>query len=96
MLDFNSTLNEVLGERKPGEQREVIIRYAKGRENEARVTMGTSGKNAEAEDAFALMYAVGKLLEKVTGLDGTRIGNSLVVGVTKGMMRMVLEDWLHE
>ena len=104
MFDFDSVLEEVVHERettqkekkrkevKPGDQREIIIRYATGREFEARVTMGTAGHEGKAADCFAALNAVGNLLGELCGMDGKKMGRDLVMAATKSMMRHLVEE----
>ena len=74
-----------------GEQREIVIRYAVGRENEARVTLGTHGKNGKIEDSLAMMYALGNIVGEEHDMDGTAIGNEVVKTVSKCMLKGLLE-----
>lgn len=91
MIDFESMLEDIVKEkakeRKPGEQREIVIRYATGRENEARVTEGSTERNAKGEDQIAIMYALGKSIGEASGLDGEKLGKAILVAVTKIMMK---------
>lgn len=104
MFDFDSILEEVVHEKEtaekekkdkdvqPGEQREIVIRYATGREEDARVTMGTTGSDGKATDGFAALHAIGNLLGEMTGMDGKKMGRSLVLAATKSMMRHLVEE----
>lgn len=86
------------GERheKPGEQRELVIRYATGRERDAKVYEGTRGKTGPQEDAYAILYAVGNLLGKELGLDGKALGDGLVRHSLKMMIKKSLEGLFDE
>ena len=79
-----------------GEQREVVIRYAVGREEQAKVYEGTPGKDGAKEDSFALLYAAGRLIGDATGLDGKEIGNDLVKAATKSMVGNVLSTLMKD
>lgn len=79
-----------------GEQREVVIRYAVGREEQAKVYEGTQGKDGAKEDSFALLYAAAKLIGDATGLDGKEIGNDLVKAATKSMVGNVLSTLMKD
>lgn len=80
-----STQKNSLGSRI-GEQREIVVRYAIGREEEAKVYEGTPGKDGPKEDSYAMLYAAGKLIGNATGLDGKEIGDDLVKAATKSMV----------
>lgn len=73
-----------------GEQREIVVRYAVGREEEAKVYEGTPGKDGAKDDSYAMLYAAGKLIGDATGLDGKEIGDDLVKAATKSMVGNVL------
>lgn len=81
---------------KPGEQRELVIRYATGRERDAKVYEGTRGKTGPQEDAYAILYAVGNLLGKELGLDGKALGDGLVRHSLKMMIKKSLEGLFDE
>lgn len=79
-----------------GEQREIVIRYAVGREEEAKVYEGTQGKDGAKEDSYAMLYAAGKLIGEVTGLDGKKIGEDLVKATAKSLVGNVLNTLMKD
>ena len=88
----HSTKKASVGEdSRIGEQREIVVRYAVGREEQAKVYEGTSGKDGAKEDGFALLYAAGRLIGDATGLNGKEIGDDLVKAATKSMIGNVLD-----
>lgn len=97
MLDFESLLEDAIG-RKPKKEgaaerkgeRNITIRYKEDEPNKP--IIGGVNKENYAEQALVLMYAAGKVLGYATGLDGEKLGDILVRGVTKGMLNLVMED----
>ena len=76
MDKFEKLLNELLEcndktcnekeEPHKGDQHEIVVRYAVGREHEAKAYLGTDPKT----DSYVLLHAAGKLLGEATGLNG--------------------------
>ena len=75
-----------------GEQREIVIRYAIGREAEARVTEGSKGKSGMNEDSLAMMWALGKIIGESTGLDGKEVGEEIVAAVVRMLTKKMVEE----
>ena len=71
---------------KPGEQREIVIRYAVGREEQAKVYEGTPGEDGKKEDSYAMAYALGNLLGDVTGMDGKDIATDILKSILKSLV----------
>lgn len=92
---FGMLLNELVEEKKKknslgdriGEQREIIVRYAVGREHEAKVYQGTPGDNGKKVDSYALLYAAAKLIASVTDCDAKEIGDYLTESVLKYLLK---------
>lgn len=95
MEDFEKLLSELLNDGKKkeapsykeGEQHEVVVRYAIGREDQAKAYLGKDPKT----DCYALLHAAGKLLGEEIGQDGAEIGNFLVKAVIKYMAKCAIE-----
>ena len=68
-----------------------MIRYAVGRENEARVYEGTEGHNGQTEDSLAIMHALGKLIGDLTGLNGEDITAAIIQAASKKMVAGMIE-----
>ena len=79
-----------------GEQREIVVRYAVGREEDAKVYEGTQGKDGAKEDSYAMLYAAGKLIGEATGLDGKEIGEDLVKATAKSLIGNVLNTLMKD
>lgn len=79
-----------------GEQREVVVRYTVGRENEAKVYEGTPGENGKKEDSYALLYATGKLIGDITGLNGKELGDELIKATMKAMVGGALNEIINK
>ena len=71
---------------KPGEQREIVIRYAVGREEQAKVYEGTPGEDGKKEDSYAMAYALGNLLGDVTGMEGKDIATDILKSILKSLV----------
>lgn len=79
-----------------GEQREIVVRYAVGRENEAKVYEGTLGENGKKEDSYALLYATGNLIGDITGIEGKELGAELTKAAMKAMVGGTLKGLMKE
>jgi len=79
-----------------GEQREIVIRYTVGREEQAKVYEGTPGDNGKKEDSYAMAFALGKLVGDMTGLDGAEISLDILKTMLKslvgGALAMIFDD----
>ena len=69
-----------------GEQREIVIRYAVDREEQAKVYEGTPGEDGKKEDSYAMAYALGNLLGDVTGMDGKDIATDILKSILKSLV----------
>lgn len=69
-----------------GEQREIVIRYAVGREEQAKVYMATPGEDGWKEDSYAMAFALGKLVGDHTGLDNAEISQDILKAVLKSLI----------
>lgn len=69
-----------------GEQREIVIRYTVGREEQAKVYEGTPGDNGKKEDSYAIAFALGKLVGDMTGLDGAEISSDILKTMLKSLV----------
>ena len=69
-----------------GEQREIVIRYTVGREEQAKVYEGTPGDNGKKEDSYAMAFALGKLVGDMTGLDGAEISSDILKTMLKSLV----------
>lgn len=79
-----------------GEQREIVIRYAVGKEEDAKVYEGTSGKDGMKEDSLALLNAAGKLIGDAAGIDGKQISSDLVKTAMKSLLGNALSTLFKE
>ena len=97
-IDFEKLIKDFVGKEK-NEEKEIVVRYALGKESEARVVK----KNDPKIDTFAMAYAMGKLIGDELGLNGKEIGNGLVHFIIKEMTKKAisslfnnLEDMFNE
>ncbi len=74
-----------------GEQREIVIRYAVGREQDAKVYIG--GDNQE--DSVAMLYATGNTIGRTYDIDAKKVTKSLVMAVSKALFSKLF-DGLEE
>ena len=74
-----------------GEQREIVIRYAVGREQDAKVYIG--GDNQE--DIVAMLYATGNTIGRTYDIDAKKVTKSLVMAVSKALFSKLF-DGLEE
>lgn len=77
---FNSLGSQI------GEQREIVIRYTVGREEQAKVYEGTPGDDGKKEDSYAMAYALGNLLGGITGMDGKDIATDILKTMLKSLV----------
>lgn len=84
--DFDLKLEPIEPEHK-GDQHEIVVRYAVGREHEAKAYLGKDPKT----DSYVLLHAAGKLIGEATGLDGTKVSQALVKCAVKIMMKDAVE-----
>lgn len=101
MDKFEMLLNELVEQGKkdqgnrPGEQREIVIRYAVGREENAKVYEGTPGKEGVMADSYALMRAAGRLIGDYTHIDGDKIADAMVKGAMDQMASAAIKKVLN-
>lgn len=97
MDKFEMLLNELTNKEKnktsAEEQREIVIRYTAGKEEEAKVV---SQCQKPGEDSYAALFAVGKMLGEHCDIDGKKIGKDLVIAATKGMIKAAMGDILND
>ena len=98
MNNFEMLLNELTSKSKKnttekstekatvGEQREIVIRYTVGQEEQAKVYKGTPGDDGKKEDSYSMAYALGNLLGDVTGMDGEDIATDILKSILKSLV----------
>ena len=97
MDKFEEMLKECLGKKEPSQQEqegpalprefEIIVTYEEGKEEEAKVMQGKSEAGA-----YALLFAVGRLLGELTDVDGDKIGCELVKAAIKIVAKQAMND----
>lgn len=102
MDKFDMMLKAVLGEEgtsrnepktaRIGEVRSLTIQYAVDKEEypEIRYEKGVADPDQRKEDAVALLYAVGKIFEELTGAEPGQIGNELALAATKVLSKQLV------
>ena len=72
---------------KPKREFEITVTYEEGKEEEAKVIQGKSETGA-----YALLFAVGRLLGELTDIDGDKIGCELVKAAIKIVAKQAMDN----
>ena len=72
---------------EPKREFEIIVTYEEGKEEEAKVIQGKSEAGA-----YALLFAVGRLLGDLTDIDGDKIGCELVKAAIKIVAKQAMDN----
>ena len=70
---------------------QIIVTYAEGKEEEARVVQGKSETGA-----YTLLFAVGKLLGELAGVDGDKVSCELVGEAIKIVAKHAMNDIISD
>lgn len=90
--DYVDERVNVLGS-KIGERREVTVEYAVGKEEYPEIHYEKDvDLDQRKEDAVALLYAAGKIFEKLTGAPKGKIGDELAQAATKSLEKQLLRE----